>query len=359
MKHPFALSIGVLALVGLPSLPAQDDRGTEAKVDALLRAQMDKAHIPGLSVAVVRAGKVVLAKGYGQSNVELGVAATADTVYQIGSITKPFTATAVMLLVEEGKVSLDDPISKHLSTVPEAWAEVRVRHLLTHTSGIKSYTSLPDNLKQFRQDVSREAVLKSVTDLPLEFKPGEKFAYCNTGYFLLGMLVEKVSGKPYADFLDERIFKPLEMTGTRINDPRAVLKNRAAGYSWEKNALLNGEPWSMTWPFAAGAVVSSVSDLARWDAALYSEKVLKRSSLDQMWTAGKLNDGKAVEYGLGWQLNSFKGHKVIGHGGSIAGFTCYLVRFPDDKLTVVVLANLNPLNPRRLAEEVAALYLAE
>ena len=214
-----------------PSIRADQGRGDDEfavrdGVDAIVQQLMQRRHIPGVSVAIVKDGKVVLAKGYGLANVELGVPATADTVYQLASVTKTFTATAIMMLVAEGKLALDDRITDRLPDLPAAWQDVTVRHLLSHTSGIKSYTSVRDFYKSTRKDYARREILDLVAKEPLEFAPGEKWNYCNTGYFLLGMLIEKVTGKQYGEFMDERIFKPLGMTRTRVNDLRAIIPDR-------------------------------------------------------------------------------------------------------------------------------------
>ncbi len=196
-------------------------------IDDYVLGVIQKRHIPGVSVAIVKNGKLLQAKGYGLANVELSVPATEKTVYQLASVTKQFTATAIMMLVEQGKLGLGDKISKHLPDLPAAWKEVTIRHLLNHTSGIKSYTSVKDFFKTARKDYTHREILDLVAKDPLEFAPGEKWRYCNTGYFLLGMIIEKVSGKTYGEFLDERIFKPLGMTQTRVNDLHAIIPNRA------------------------------------------------------------------------------------------------------------------------------------
>ena len=352
MKSHRAGTVIVSLLLCLPPMAARAD-----KVDEFLRAQMAARHVPGLSVAVVRDGKVVLARGCGLANVELSVPATRDTVYQLASVTKQFTATAIMMLVEEGKIGLDEKISHYLDGLPSAWGDIRVRHLLSHTSGIKSYTSVPDFFKTARKDYAKEEILKLVADAPLDFSPGEKWSYSNTGYFLLGMLIEKVTGKAYGAFLNERIFQPLGMTRTRVNDLTEIIRNRASGYTWQQECLRNGEYVSPTQPFAAGALVSTVSDMAKWDAALYTGRLLKRSSFVQMWTPVKLNDGKATTYGFGWQIEEYRTRKRISHGGGIPGFSTEISRFVDDHLTVIVLANSDSADAGSLATGVAAFYI--
>jgi D-alanyl-D-alanine carboxypeptidase len=326
-------------------------------VDEYIQKQMAALHIPGVAVAVVKDGKPVLAKGYGMANVEWSVPVTENTVYQLASVSKQFTATGIMMLVEEGKLSLDDKLPKFFDKLPAAWGNVTVRQLLNHTSGIKSYTSLPSFGKTLRQDFSKEEIIKMAAAAPVDFAPGEKYSYNNTGFYLLGMMIEKVSGKEYGAFLNERIFQPLGMTSTRLNDLREVIKLRATGYAWEGGKLRNGEYVSPTQPFAAGALISTVTDLAKWDAALYTEKLLKRASLEQMWTPEKLNDGKPLTYGYGWGVDVYRTRKRVSHGGGINGFSTFISRFVDDKLTVIVLSNLEGGSAGRLADGIAEFYI--
>jgi CubicO group peptidase (beta-lactamase class C family) len=343
----------ILALLLLPVVvQAQADQ-----LDDYIRSRMEIRHIPGLSVAVVKDGKVLLAKGYGLANVELFVPATENTVYQLASVTKQFTATAIMMLVEEGKIFLDDKITKHLDGLPIAWGSVTVRHLLNHTSGIKSYTSAPNFSKTARQDYTREEIIKLIAEAPMDFAPGDRWAYNNTGYFLLGMIIEKVSGKEYGAFLNERIFQRLGMTSTRVNDLTEIIKNRATGYTWQKDRLRNGEYVSPTQPFSAGALTSTVLDLTKWDAALYTERVLKQSSLEQMWTPTKLNDGRTRGYGFGWEMDVYRTRRRIAHGGGIQGFSTYICRFLDDKLTVIVLTNQDSGEAEYLAAGIAKFFI--
>ncbi|HLK61479.1 MAG TPA: serine hydrolase domain-containing protein, partial [Chthonomonadaceae bacterium] len=347
---PLFLAMSLILLCW--TLAAHADR-----VDDVVKAQMQKRHIPGLSVAVVRDGKPVLMRGYGLADVERNVRASPDTVYELGSITKQFTAMAILMLVEEGKLGLDDKIRAFLSDLPAAWSEVTVRNLLTHTSGIKNYTDIPDITKRWRNDYTHEEIIKLVSGDPLEFAPGEKWAYSNTGYFLLGMILEKVSGKPYGAFLEERIFKPLGMTSTQVNDLGAIIPNRACGYTLADNSLRNADYASMTWPFAAGVLVSTVRDMAKWDAALTTGRLLKPASYRQMWTPVTLKDGKKAEYGFGWAISDYQGHKFISHNGGIPGFVTTIDRFVDDKLTVIVLTNSDVANPDTIAKEVAGVYV--
>jgi CubicO group peptidase (beta-lactamase class C family) len=264
-----------------------------------------------------------------------------------------------MMLVEAGKLKLDDKIAEHLTGLPEAWANVTVRHLLTHTSGIKGYTEVPDFAKITMHPATAEDVVRAVSSYPLQFKPGEDWAYSNTGYYLLGRIIEKAGGATYGAFLRERIFDPLHMDSTRVNDRKAVIRNRAAGYSWDRGSQHNADYVDMSWPFAAGAIISSVNDLAKWDAALGSERLLKAASWEQMWTPVKLTSGTPREYGFGWHVGDINGHKVIDHGGGIPGFTSFVARYPDDRLTVIVLANQERAPAGKIARQVAGLYVPD
>ena len=336
-------------------LTAPSVRGDE--VDDYVRVQMKNRHVPGLSLAVVRDGQVVKAMGYGMANVEHSAPATENTAYQLASVTKQFTAVATMMLVEEGKLSLDSKVTEILDGLPAAWSGVTVRHLLNHTSGIKSYTGLKDFFVTARKDYDKAELIKLVADLPMEFAPGDRFAYNNTGYYLLGMILEKVSGKDYDAFLRARIFEPLGMASTRLNNLTEIIPNRAQGYAWRNGTLKHGEYVSPTQPFSAGALITTVTDLAKWDAALYGDKLLKRSALEAMWAPTKLNDGKMQDYGFGWEVSPYRTKKRLSHGGGIQGFSTFVERFVDDKVTVIVLANSENARSESIAHGVAEFYV--
>jgi CubicO group peptidase (beta-lactamase class C family) len=306
-------------------------------VDDLVKSEMAKHQIPGLALEVVQHGKQTKTAAYGFANLEWNVPATPETVFEIGSVTKQFTAACIMILVEQNKLSLNDKISKYLKNTPANWGDITVRQLLAHTSGIKNYTSL-DGF-ELSKHLTQEQFIAQIGELPLGFAPGEKFSYCNTGYNLLGFMIENVTGEKYWDFLTEKILRPLEMSATTNREPSRILRRRAAGYEQSKtNGLVNRDV-DYTDLFSAGEIVSTVGDLVKWDAALDSEKLLKNSSKEQMWTSGTLNNGKPTGYGFGWFLNPLNGHKNIGHSGSTSGFSASNQRFPDDDLTMVVLCN--------------------
>jgi CubicO group peptidase (beta-lactamase class C family) len=328
-----------------------------SEVDDYVRDQMARQHIPGLSLAVVTNGQVAKADGYGFANVESKAPATTETIYQIQSVTKTFTAAAVMLLVEEGKMKVEDKLSEYLTDLPGCWSEVTIHHLLTHTSGIKDFINEPT--VNLRLDVQPEEVIKSLEKLPLNFAPGEKYAYCNTGYHLLGMVIYKLTGKRWGEFVQDRILKPLGMNNTRVIGLSEIITNRAAGYVWEDGKLWNGDFVAPTiLAYAGGGLRSTVLDLAKWDAALYSEKLLKHDILKQMWTAPKLNNGSDSTYGYGWVLGEFRGHRTVSHTGShMTGFKTVVFRLVDDKVTVIVLTNQRAAEQVAIAKGVAGFYI--
>jgi CubicO group peptidase (beta-lactamase class C family) len=328
----------------------------DKEVDKFVQASIHQQKIPGLALAVMRDGRIIKAQGYGLANVELNVPVSPQTIFQSGSMGKQFTATGVMMLVEEGKIRLDDKVAQYFPGAPETWTRMTIRNLLTHTSGIKSYTG---GDVDYRRDYTEEDLLKILETLPFDFAPGDKWSYSNSGYMLLGILIHKVSGKFYGDFLQERIFRPLGMTTTRVISEQDIIPNRAAGYRLVKGELKNQQWVSPSLNTTAdGALYFTVLDLAKWDAALYTEKLLKRSSFDEMWTPVKLNDGKTHPYGFGWRLHDVRGHRVIEHGGAWQGFTTGISRYVDDKLTVVALTNLDSRHsrPDEIIQGVAGLY---
>ena len=332
---------------------AQDEQAVR-EMDEL----MSKAYPPdepGAAVIVVKNGKTLLRKGYGLADVELGVKVEPDMVFRLGSITKQFTAAAILLLAERGKLSLSDDMTKFFPDYPAKGRVVTVEHLLTHTSGIKSYTSLPAWLSMWRKDMTVSELIDLFKNEPPDFAPGEQWAYNNSGYILLGAIIEKVSGQTYEQFLRQNIFEPLGMTHTFYGSATRVIPRRVPGYSKTKDGLQNAEYLSMTQPYAAGSLLSTVDDLALWDAALYTEKLLRQASLQRAWTPYVLKDGTPTGYGFGWSKWQYEGHTVVEHGGGINGFTTMVVRFPDDRVYVAVLTNRDYSSPDGIAFKLAAL----
>src|SRR5580704_5985377 len=331
-------------------------------IDRYITSEMELDRIPGMAIGVYSHGQVLMAKGYGLANVELNVPVKPETLFQSGSVGKQFVSAAVMMLVEEGRIGLDDSIVKYFPNAPETWNRVLVKNLLSHTSGLAEYETEqrtgPKGPFYMRLDFTEDELVEKTEALPIDFQPGEKWAYRNTNYLLLGIMIHKVTGKFYADYLTERIFKPLVMTSTRLISDADIIPNRASGYELHGDKVQNQTWVSPTFNSTAdGTLYFNVLDLAKWDEALYGTGLLKQSSLDRIWTVFPLNDGSPnpANYGFAWEISTVNGHKLIEHGGAWQGFTCDIRRYVDDNLTVVVLANLAGANPGAIAERVAEL----
>lgn len=323
------------------------------KLDDAIQAEMKRSHIPGVAIAVVKDGKIIREQGYGLADLEHNVKVTPATVFQSGSIGKTFTAALVLLLAQDGKLSLDDPVSKHLANTPKSWEGITIRHLLTHTSGLGD----PYARLDLTRDYSEAELIALEAGIPVLFAPGEKWSYSNMGYHLLGFICNKAGGKFYGDQLRERIFAPLEM-GSRIISEADIVPHRARGYERKGGKLVN-QSWVAPRlnTTADGSLYLTARDLAKWDLALYGDQVLPASVRQASWTPAKLNDGTATGYGYGWQLFERNGHRAIGHGGAWQGFRSQLYRFVDDQLSVVVLANSASARAGKLGDIVAAHYL--
>ncbi len=349
--HPARAVLLCSALFAATICTAQNnDALSPAKVTAIDRyvvAEMARERIPGVEVGIYRDGHAVLAKGYGLANVELQVPVDATTLMQSASVGKQFVATAVMMLVEAGKVALDDSIGKYFPDAPSPWRPIKVRHLLSHTSGLAEYATReriqPGGPFDLRKDFSEDELVGKIEALPIEFAAGDKWAYRNTNYVLLGALIHRVTGKPYGDYLHEKIFAQLGMDATRIFSDRDIIPGRASGYAIEGGQLKNEKFVSQTFNATAdGGLYFNVVDLEKWDRALYGTSLLDKTSLYRMWTPFALNNGKpgTTGYGFGWSIADVNGHRVVEHGGISQGFSCTISRYVDDRLTVVILTNL-------------------
>jgi N-acyl-D-amino-acid deacylase len=320
-------------------------------IDDIVRAEMQKQRVPGMAVAVIRGGEVVKAQGYGEANVEHKVPVTEATIFQSGSIGKQFTAAAVMLQVDDGRLALSDPLIKFFPDGPPTWRAITVRHLLTHTSGIPDYN---DGQLNYRRDYSEDELVAFAQTLPLDFAPGAEWKYSNTGYILLGVIVRKVSGQFYGDVLRARVFTPLGMTSARVISEHDIVANRAAGYRLEKDTLQN-QRWvapSLN-TTADGSLYLSLRDYIAWDRGLRTRAVLSPASWDAMFDPVTLTSGRQHPYALGWRVDRIAGQTVHAHGGSWQGFQTYIVRYLGDDVTIVVLANLAQSNPSQVADAIA------
>jgi CubicO group peptidase (beta-lactamase class C family) len=305
-------------------------------------------------VLVERAGEVLLNNGYGSANLEWDIPNTPTTRFRLGSITKQFTAAGILLLEERGKLRLDDPVKKHMPDAPAAWDKITIFHLLTHTSGIPSFTSFPEQASINPLPTFPKEVVRRFRDKPLEFEPGEKWSYNNSAYVLLGYLMERISGQSYREFVEQNIFQPLGMKDSGYDSPSAIIPRRASGYSrGRKGSPVNARIIHMSIPYSAGALYSTTEDLVRWQHGLFGGKLLSAASLEKMITPFK------QDYALGVAVSTVKGHKKIEHGGGIEGFNTQLAYYPDDKLIVAVLGNLNGQAPFDIAAKLASLAMGE
>lgn len=337
----------VLSLVVCVFAAAQD---LSSRADEYVQSWVRDGLFRG-SVLVAKDGEVLFRKGYGMANEEWANPNAPDTRFRLGSITKQFTAAAILQLVEQNKLQVTDPISKYYSEAPAAWEKVTIHHLLNHTSGIPSYTSMPDFFPKMSRDRRTPAeIVKLTQDKPLEFEPGTKHVYDNTGYILLGYVIEKVSGMPYADYLDKNVFPKAGMKDSGYDLAEKIIPHRASGYTpdGKNTAFLD-----MSLPYAAGSLYSTVDDLLKWDQALYAGKIVNAESLAKMTTPGLNN------YGYGLVIDSPNGRKRIGHGGGINGFNTSMVHFPDQGVVTIALANQNTQAVGPITENLAKLAFGE
>jgi CubicO group peptidase (beta-lactamase class C family) len=332
-------------------LPGQG-RAVLDSVNTFVTAEMARHHIPGVSIAILRGDSVVLARGYGLASVELNVSASARTIYQSGSVGKQFTAAAVVMLAEQGKLALDDTITRWFPEGAGTWAAVTVRHLLTHTSGMAEYT---DSTFDYRKDYTEDELVRFAASRPLDFAPGERWSYSNTGYVLLGVLIHRVTGRFYGDVLHDFIFSPLGMRTTRVISEADLVPNRAAGYRLVGDTLKNQE-WvaPLLNTTADGSLYFAVDDLVRWAVALNHRRIPSPTGLEAAWTPVRLNDSGTYPYGFGWDLKDQRGHPRIGHG-AVAGFVTAIYRYPEYDLSVIVLANLAGAPAAVIAQGIAGI----
>ncbi len=334
-----------------PPAPVAAESPDVATSRAIVQAYVDRNEFSG-TVLVAKDGEPVFREGFGFASRELDVPMKPEHLLRLGSITKQFTAAAILQLAEQGKLSVDDPVSKFYASAPAAWSEITVKHLLNHRSGIPSYTGQPGFFeKQSMFPRTPEEIVQITQDMPLEFEPGAKFAYNNTGYVLLGYIIETASGQTYADYLQQHIFTPLGLVHSGYDTSKTLLPGRAAGYGFADGVWSNSDYISMTLPHAAGSLYANVDDLLVWEEALFSGKVISPASFAAMTT------DYGASYGFGVGINDFQGHKSIAHSGGIPGFSTYMSRFPDDGMTFIVLSNLETAPSGRIAAELARLWL--
>lgn len=344
-----SVALGLLLLAAISAPVAQNSALTDP-VDVAIKAQIKAQNIPGLALAVMKDGGIIKAEGYGFANLKLQKPATPDTIFKIASVSKQFIATGIMLLVQEGRLRVDDPIGKYLEGTPASWTPITIRHLLTHTSGLVREAPGYDPSKT----QSDADVIRSAYRVPLRFVSGEKYEYSNVGYFALGEIIRRVSGQPWTEYLDVKVFKPSGMTATYPTNTKATLPNRAQGYV-DNDRLREAGEWLALRP--SGAFLSTVLDMAKWDAVLYTNRILTEDSRRQMWTPVTLNDGRTYPYGFGWQLEPLNGRRTVHHSGGGPGARTKFARFVDDRLSIVVLINLDDVDVDAIVDAVARAYL--
>lgn len=343
LKYAILVTFG-LATFGAraqPTLPSQEVLDAlDKQVEEFLVTQ----NVPGGLVALASKGEILHIKPYGMANVELQVPVTEKTVFEIGSISKQFVAAAALLLVEEGKLDIDDSIHTYLPYLPSEWVGVTMRQLLNHTSGIPDYEEIR-SYDAYRHRMTPEEVIKIAQSRPIDFEPGQGWYYSNTGYYLASMVLERIEGAPLGKILEARIFGPLGMSQTRLADPEAIIPHRAAGYWVNKvNTLINRNPTETSSTLGAGGLLSNAGDLAKWDAALYGNEFLSAASKAEMWTAAVLPNGESTGYALGWFMAPYGDRTRQSHSGQVAGFTAFFDRLPDQEMAVIIFLNRYRIN---------------
>lgn len=356
----FCVSTGLHVLAQTPPpVPATLSPAKIEQIDALF-AQWNKSDSPGCALAVIKDGQIVYKRGYGMADLEHNVPISAQTVFDVGSMSKQFTAACILILEQQGKLSVNDDIRKYLPELPKYDPPVTIRHLLHHTSGIQDYLQLMiQGGVRLENTATEEDVMKFIQSVPkTEFTPGDQHKYSNSGYFLMSEIVERVSGARLSEFAEQQIFKPLGMTQTHIHDDfTRIVKNRAIGYAPRRSGGFRLE-MSLLDTVGDGGVMTTVEDLFLWDQNFYQSKLVSGQELiTRLSTPGVLNSGRKLEYACGIMVGDWKGHQIIHHNGAWAGYRAEMIRFPADRLSVICLANLGSINPSRLTRQVADLLL--
>jgi len=339
-------------LTGIPAAQAQE---LSSKIDSMLSPTFMKEG-PGGVFMIVKKGEIYFKKAYGQANLELGVPMTTENVFQIGSMTKQFTAVAILMLVEEGKLKLEDDITSYIPDYPTQGQQITIHHLLTHTSGIKDFTKMKSIMEIARQDLSPKEVVDFFKNEPMQFKPGEQFQYNNSGYVLLGYILELVSGETYETFVEKRLFEKAGMKTARYASDRELIPNRAYGY--HKRGAYTNKMWvSLSIPFSSGALMATVEDMWHWQQALNDHSLVSDPILQKAFRKYRLNNGQEFGYGYGWHLKNLNGMVIREHGGSIFGFKSMAVYIPEQELYVIGLTNCDCLSPTQITRDIAQLVL--
>ncbi|WP_332735533.1 serine hydrolase [Flavihumibacter sp.] len=354
----FVILLLMLSVSGLYAQGSATRKELEKDFDNVL-SQIYKQGGPGCAALITEKGKPLYRKAFGMANIELGVPMKPEMVFRIGSITKQFTAIAILQLMEQGKLSLQDEITKFIPDYPVNGKKITIEHLLTHTSGIKSYTSMPSFETIIRKDMKPDELVGFFKNEPMDFDPGAKFLYNNSGYFLLGVIIEKVSGMSYPQYLEKNIFKPLGMVNSYYGTDTRIIPNRAAGYQNGEAGIVNADQMSMTLPYAAGSIQSTVDDLFLWHKAVHGYKLVKKETLQKAFSPYKLADGNISNYGYGWAFGQVQDAALIEHGGGINGFTTSSMYLPKEDIFVVLFTNTTHVGPDMAATKLAAIAMGK
>jgi CubicO group peptidase (beta-lactamase class C family) len=346
-------SLLYFSMLALASIDEQQPLGKSIQVDNIFNSII-KPDAPGAAVMIIRDGKVLHRKGYGLANLELDVPVTPKTKFRLCSLSKQFTAMAIMQLHDRGLLDMDDPVIKYLPDCIK-WEGVTIRHLLNHTSGI---TSFPKP-KSWQEPYTFEKMIETFKDEPLEFNPGERFSYSNNGYDIMGYIIEKVTGKTYETYMKENIFEPLGMMDSGCDYCSPIIRSRASGYEFKDDEPVNPYFYDTSLLIASGGLYSTAEDMYLWDQALYTEKLVKALTLEQAFTPGKLNDGSLTSYGFGWMIHDYFGLRELDHLGGQPGFSSYIGRYIDQRFTVIILSNDPRLKRVDIAHKILDIYIPD
>lgn len=329
----------------------------EQRIDELLQDVYPGGE-PGCVALVTRQNQVLYNKAFGLANLELNIPMRTEMVFEIGSLTKQFTSVSTLMLIEQGRAGLSDPISKYLDFCPDAWKSVTIRHLLNHTSGIKDLTSMEILSKVSRHDHTPREVIALFEKEPLDFQPGESWNYSNSGYVILGYIIEKITGQEYGNFITENIFKPLKMNNSFYGNWSGIIKNRVSGYQ-KKGSLINADYLSFTLPYSAGALMMTAEDFYTWNQALHTYQIVKKETLDQAFVKSQLNNGSSTDYGYGWFISEMNSSRAFEHSGGIYGQTSFALYLPAEQILVVMFTNRDDRIPAPFAKEIAAIVVGK
>ena len=332
-----------------------------AAIEKAMAVHMREQSIPGVGMAIVHNGKAIYAKGFGRANLEHDIPVTTDSVFLIASVSKPMIAMGIVLLAQQGKLSIDDPVSKHIADTPKAWSEITLKHLMQHTAGIVRESPALDGNKQ-QLDID---LIKATFATPLDFATNTKLQYCNICYFTLAEVITRVSGQPWPDFMAKQVFAPAGMTATRTASTSAVMPNRVASYSSKDGVYAVEREYVALRP--SGAFASTINDLVKWEQAIFAQRILNAESLARFTQPAILNDGSAAKYattpstayGLGWALSTFNGQPQVWHGGALAGFRTIFSRYPESGLTIIVLTNAASARVQNIEKSIAEIVFAK